>query len=104
MRPHDLAPQNPARRLADLGFPLYALAFGQARGLGQARDVAIKDLLVNPTVFVKNELAVQANVRIDGLVNQDIPVQLLFESPKGEMEVVATKDLQLGQGRRLASG
>jgi uncharacterized membrane protein len=91
--PRDLAPQNPARRLADLGFPLYTFVFGQARGLGQARDVAVKDLLVNPTVFVKNELAVQANVRIDGLVNQDVPVQLLFESPAGKMETVATKDL-----------
>ncbi len=91
--PRDLAPQNPARRLADFGFPLYAFAFGQARGLGQARDVAVKDLLVNPTVFVKNELAVQSNVRVDGLVNQDIPVQLLFETPAAKMEVVSTKDL-----------
>ena len=30
--PRDLAPQNPARRLADLGFPLYAFAFGQGAG------------------------------------------------------------------------
>ena len=87
------APQTPARRLADLGFPLYACAFGQARGLGQARDVAIKDLVVNQTVFVKNELAVLANARIDGLVNQDVPVQLLFEIAGGKMEVVGTKDL-----------
>ena len=91
--PRDLAPQNPARRLADLGFPLYTFVFGQARGLGQARDVAVKDLLVNPTVFVKNELAVQSSVRVDGMVNQDIPVQLLFESAAGKMETVATKDL-----------
>ena len=43
--PRDLAPQGPVRRLADLGFPLYTFPFGQARGLGQARDVAIKSLV-----------------------------------------------------------
>ncbi len=95
--PRDLAPQTPARRLADLGFPLYACAFGQARGQGQARDVAIKDLVVNQTVFVKNQLSVLANTRIDGLVNQDVPVQLLFELPGGKMQVVATQDLHASQ-------
>jgi uncharacterized membrane protein len=92
--PRDLPPQTPARRLADLGFPLYAFAFGQARGLGQARDVAIKELIVNQSVFVKNELAVLSSARIDGLTNQNIPVQLLFENPAGKMEVVSTKELQ----------
>ena len=29
--PHDIAPQTPARRLADLGFPLYACALARAR-------------------------------------------------------------------------
>ena len=85
--------KTPARRLADLGFPLYTLAFGQARGLGQARDVALKDLSVNQTVFVKNELTVHGTARIDGFGGQNIPVQLLFESPGG----------QDGAGRRRRS-
>lgn len=92
--PRDLPPQIPARRLADLGYPLYTLPFGQARGLGQARDVAVKDLLVNQTVFVKNELVIHGTVRIDGYANQKIPVKLLFESPQGKMQVVANEDLQ----------
>ncbi len=58
--PRDAAPQGPTRRLADLGYPLYTFAFGQARGLGQARDIALKDLSVNQTVYVKNELDVRA--------------------------------------------
>jgi hypothetical protein len=95
--PRDIAPQTPVRRLADLGFPLYACAFGQARGQGQARDVAIKDLVVNQTVFVKNQLSVLANARIDGLVNQDVPVQLLFELPGGKMQVVGTQELHASQ-------
>jgi uncharacterized membrane protein len=92
--PRDLPPQVPTRRLADLGYPLYALPFGQARGLGQARDVAIKDLLVNQTVFVKNELVIHGTARLDGYANQKIPVRLLFETPSGKMQVVGNQDLQ----------
>ncbi len=84
--PRDTPPQGPVRRLADLGYPLYTLAFGQARGLGQARDVALKDLSVNQTVYVKNELAVHGMAQIDGFAGQRIGVQLLFESPAGKMQ------------------
>ncbi|MEX0978968.1 MAG: hypothetical protein WDZ48_08965, partial [Pirellulales bacterium] len=57
--PRDIAPQGPSRRLADLGYALNTFAFGQARGLGQSRDVALGNLAVNPTVYVKNELTVR---------------------------------------------
>lgn len=96
--PRDLAPQGPVRRLADLGFPLYSFPFGQARGLGQARDVAIKSLSVNETVYVKNELTVDGTVRIEGFAGQDIPVQLLMENSPGKMEPVAGKDLKAPAG------
>ena len=89
LAPRDVAPQVVATRLKALGAPLYTIAFGQARGLGQARDVAVKELLANPSVFVKNELGVGGQVRIDGYVNRDIPVQLLFETTPGKMEKVA---------------
>ncbi len=94
--PRDIAPQTPARRLADLGFPLYTFPFGQARGLGQARDVVLTDLAVNPTVYVKNELAARATARIEGFDNQPVPVQLLFEGPGGKLHVVASQELTGG--------
>jgi hypothetical protein len=94
LAPRDLAPQGPVRRLADLGHPLYALPFGQSRGLGQARDVAIKDLSVNETVYVKNELSVHADVRIEGFGSQAIPIELLLESPAGKMEPVAGEEVK----------
>jgi hypothetical protein len=96
--PRDLAPQGPARQLADLGFPLYTFPFGQARGLGQARDVTLKDLAVNPTVYVKNELVARGTARIDGFGNQPVPVQLLFETADGKMAPVATQELKSAQG------
>lgn len=91
--PRDMAPQRPVRRLADLGYPLYAFPFGQARGLGQARDVAVKDFSINETVYVKNELTARGTVRIDGFAGRQIPVQLLMEDGAGKLEAVAGTEL-----------
>jgi hypothetical protein len=92
--PRDLPPQTAAVRLKQLGYPLFTFLFGQSRGLGQAQDVAVKDLLVNSTVFVKNQLSISAQVRVDGYVNREIPVRVLFETPSGKMEVVAEKKIK----------
>lgn len=92
--PRDIPPQTPARRIADLGFPLYTFPFGQSRGVGQARDVAIVDLVVNQTVFVKNELPVLGSVRIDGYPDRKIPLQLLFENSSRNMEEVAVQEIE----------
>jgi uncharacterized membrane protein len=91
---HDAAPQIAARRLADLGFPLYAVPLGQARGVGQVRDVAVNELRVPASVFVKNEMPVQAIVRLDGYVNQQMPVQLLVETEPGKMTPIEAKPIQ----------
>jgi uncharacterized membrane protein len=88
--PRDVAPQTSAKRLADRAAPLYTVAYGRERSASQSRDVAITELLVNPTVYVKNELAIAGTLRVDGLANQDIPVQVLFETAPGKMEVVGT--------------
>jgi hypothetical protein len=101
--PRDVPPQAPVGRLRDLGYELYTLAFGQSRGLGQARDVAMRDLVANQTVFVKNELAAGGRVRIEGFVDQQVPVQLLFEMRPGQMEVVETRPVQASKdGQEVA--
>ncbi len=98
----DVPPQTPARRLADLGFRLYAVPFGQARALDQARDVALSDMRAPQVVFVKNELAVEAVAQLDGFVGQDIVVQLAVESAPGKMEVVDSQRIRAEQnGDRL---
>ncbi len=101
--PRDLAPQGPARRLADLGYPLYNLAFGQARGLGQARDIALKEMSVNQTVYVKNELTVRGTARIDGFGGQAIGVQLLMETPAGTMQPVGGEAIKARQADEAVS-
>ncbi len=92
--PRDMAPQLPARRLADLGYPLYTVAMGQGRGQGQVRDIAIESLLVPTSVFVKNQLPVEGTVRVDGFVNQTMPVQLLFETSPDVMSPVGAEPIK----------
>ncbi len=92
--PRDLPAQTAAARLSHLDVPLYTLPFGQSRGLGEAKDVALKDLVANPTVYVKNELSIRGQLRIDGYVDRDIPVRGLFETSAGKMEVVAEKKVK----------
>jgi uncharacterized membrane protein len=92
--PRDLPPQTAAARLQHQGDKLFTLPFGQSRGLGEAKDVAMKDLIVNPTVFVKNELTVSGQIRVDGYVGVEIPIRLLFETAPGTMEVVAQQTIK----------
>ena len=92
--PRDVPPQVIARQLYDRGYPIHTLAVGEARGLGNVRDVALRDLLVNQTVFVKNQLAVVGTVSIDGYVEQDVPVEMFFESPGGQMQKVARDNVR----------
>ncbi|HEY2881419.1 MAG TPA: hypothetical protein VGJ15_03275, partial [Pirellulales bacterium] len=92
--PRDEQPQTPARRLNDLPAPLFTVTFGQDRSANQTRDVALTDLVASPSVFIKNDLSIAGAARMNGLVNQPIPVQLLFETSPGKMEVVATTTLR----------
>ena len=78
------------------------MTFGQARGLGQARDLALKDLITNQTVYVKNQLDVRGTLRVDGFAGKPLTVQLLFETAPGKMEVVAaTKVVAAEDGQQL---
>ena len=100
--PRDVLPQTAASRLKHLGEPLYTVRFGQPRGLGQVRDVAVTELVADPTVFVKNELALAAQVRIDGYVNVAVPVSLLIETPSGKKETVAQPPVKVAiDGQRI---
>jgi len=94
MTGRDVPPQTPAAQLRLRKDRLFTVRFGKSRGQGQSKDVALTDLLADPRVFVKNELVVTGEVRIDGYANREIPVRLLYETAPGEMEVVAIKNVR----------
>jgi uncharacterized membrane protein len=100
--PRDVLPQTVAGRLKRLGYPLFTVRFGKARGLGQAQDVAVTELLADPRVFVKNQLTVTGEIRAHGFVNREIPVRLLAETAPGEMEPVDQVNVQVtSDGQRI---
>ena len=84
LEPRDATPQMSARKLADMGVPLFTIPFGQENAANQRADVAVTALDVNPTVFVKNELVVAGTVRVSGYQGRDIPVQALYEVEPGK--------------------
>ncbi len=101
--PRDVLPQTAAARMRHLGCPLYTFRFGQARGLGQAQDVAVTELVADQTVFVKNELNIAGQVRIDGYANRPIPVELAVETPAGKTEVLGQQEVRASGDGQLAS-
>jgi uncharacterized membrane protein len=86
----DILPQDAAARLRDTGMPLYTVPLGQAGLDNNARDIAVSSVQANDRVFVKNNLVVTGTLRISGFADQEVPVQLLFETEGGKQEVVAS--------------
>lgn len=91
--PVDLLPQQAANQLRSRGDLLSTLRFGQAKGLGQARDLAVKELVANDQVFVNNEMTVRGRVRVDGYSNKPVSVRLLFEKAPDQLEPVAIETI-----------
>ncbi|MDR0328219.1 MAG: hypothetical protein LBI05_08000 [Planctomycetaceae bacterium] len=90
----DILPQDAATRLRDTGIPLYTVPLGQAGLDSNIRDVAVESVHANDRVFVKNKLLVTGTMRISGYADQNIPVQLLFETEGGKQEIVANSTVQ----------
>ncbi len=91
LTPRDASAQDIAAKLRHQNFPAFPVVFGQSRGLGGVRDVAVVDFPPPAAVFVKTEMAIHGEIKINGYVNQPIHVRVLMEMPGGKMEVVAEK-------------
>jgi uncharacterized membrane protein len=75
----------------DFAAALFTVPFGPAADAAQARDVAVERFDEQFTVFVKNELAVRALLRIRGYVNRDIPLELVLEDDQGQKQTIGKK-------------
>jgi len=101
--PNPMLPDIPVKQwLTDRGFPLFTIPVGKEQAQGQARDVALQNLLTTEPVFVKNPLTVEGNLTVQGYDNQPIEVQLLVETApgSGKLQAVATKRID---GRRAGT-
>lgn len=89
--PRDRDATLAARRLATQEQPLHVVLLGRTDTQSQFRDASLESLKVNDTVHVKNRLIVEAEARLAGYAGRNVPVQLYFEQPGGEMKLVETK-------------
>ena len=85
--------QQVARTLARMDCPLYTIGFGKPREQSQSRDVAIENLRDQYAVFVKNELAIQGALRVQGFVNRPLPVRIEVLKPDGQTETLGPIDV-----------
>jgi len=100
--PRDMAPQIAVRRLAAENVPLFTATFGQP-GSGERADLAIEDLTVSESAFVKAPAEVAARLRLSGYANRKLTVQLLWEDADGKMQVVDSQRVdaqQIEMGRQ----
>lgn len=76
-----------AQKLKALRIPVNVVAFGSASPGNGPRDIAVKDFIAGPTVFVKNQLQVRATVFSRGFAGKPLTAQLFEE---GQAEPVAS--------------
>lgn len=76
-------PLAAAQKLKALRIPVNVVAFGSANQGDGPRDIAVKDFVAGPTVFVKNQLQVRATVTARGFAGKPLTAQL-FEEGRDE--------------------
>lgn len=96
-----LPPQNAARQLDRRAAPLYTVALGKSRDESQTRQIRIENLQDDYTVYVKNEFALRVGVRVQGYVNQPIPVTLEVIDGRGGREIVGPKKISAVEDSQL---
>ena len=94
--PRDLPPQSVARRLADLGIPVWSVTFGDQRSGSQSRDASVVGLVAAETVYQKNSLEIAGRIKLDGLADRECVVKLLAETDSGVMQEVARQTVRAG--------
>jgi len=85
-------PLEAARQLKGQGVPIVTVGLGTENAGAVHKDVAVRDIVASPTVFVKNELPVQGRIVARGFANQVLGVALYVE---GQAEPVAKTEVKV---------
>ncbi len=93
----DVDPYAAARELGAAGIPLFTLPWGPSGSSAQSRDVAVEQFPERLHAFVKNELEVRGAVRIRGLAERQIPVELWLSDDQGQNRKIAEVPVQTSE-------
>ncbi|WP_435018885.1 glutamine amidotransferase [Tundrisphaera sp. TA3] len=80
--------------------PVVTVGVGQANAGKESPDIAARDLVAGPTVFVKNQPEISGTLAVRGFADQPIEVELLAE---GESRPVATKTIKVPEGAQAVT-
>jgi hypothetical protein len=84
-----------ARRLRNQQVPVVTVGFGSENAGAGSKDIAVRDLVAGPTVFVKNQLLVRGVLVARGFANQPIEVEMYVED---DPKPVATQTVKVPEG------
>lgn len=97
-----LPPLTAADQLKARQIPIDTVGFGSESAGPESRDIAVRDLIVGPTVFVKNRTQARGSIAVRGFANEELDVEMLVEGErvastklkvKSNDEVVPLRDL-----------
>lgn len=84
-------PMRVANRLKGQGVPVVTVGFGAETAGPNSKDIAVRSMNVNPTVFVKNVLTVSGMISARGFAGEEIEVELLVEGESAPVKTVKIK-------------
>jgi uncharacterized membrane protein len=88
-------PLDVAQRLKSQHVPIIAVGLGTESAGTVHKDIALRDIITSPTVFVKNRLDVRGSMVVRGFANQQLPIALYVE---GQTEPVAKTTVKIPEG------
>ena len=89
------SPLLAAQQLRGMTVPVVTVGVGTADAGKGSKDIAARDLVAGPTVFVKNRPEIRASISARGYSNQPIEVDLFVE---GETKPVETRTIKIPEG------
>ena len=78
-----MPPLIAANQLKGKLVPVITVGVGQEGAGAESKDIAVRDLIVGPTVFVKNQPEIRGTISVRGYPNKAIDVELYVEGEPG---------------------
>jgi hypothetical protein len=92
------SPLAAAQQLKGLSIPVITVGVGTANAGKMSKDLAARDFVAGPTVFVKNRPEIRANVSARGFAGQTIDVELYVDDEKTPVD---TKSIKVPEGAEV---
>ncbi len=87
-----VAPLSVAPQLKGQGIPVHTVGFGSENAGSKSSDIAVREVVTNPIVHVKNNMEVKGTLLARGFPNEKLELEMLVE---GQSDPVAVKQIKV---------